>query len=512
MSFEGIQIGHYRLIRLVGSGSMGEVYLAQDMRIARNVAIKVVRSEAVPYPESYEMKDAHRLFEREMKAITTLDHPNILPLYDFGEEKTIHGILVYMVMPFRAEGSLVDWLRSRKDTGTLSSQEVIYFIQQASNALQHAHNHNLMHLDVKPSNFLIRQRDDSPNRPDLLLADFGIAKFNTATVMASQSIRGTPAFMAPEQWAGTPVPTTDQYALAIMTYQLLIGRPPFVGNLQRVMYQHLQETPSAASLFNSHIPKMVDLVLLRALEKRPEARFPSIANFAQAFEQAWQHENFPVASLPLSLDQESFSPTELMSQRVVQPPPVVFEALKAPEPSTKKPDKRWLPLVIGLVILLIVGAISVLVYASHGNSVNQGNGTPTSIPATPTTTPTRPSSTVTPVVGTYPQLKPFYTGTASGYANGTVTFTLKSEDQQGNVVMDTSFQLTDSPPKFAIYSCQGSITSNGSLHLSCSEVGNPAFLVNIQGVLLADGSLKGTWLATDTNDPNYQHFYNWNAS
>jgi eukaryotic-like serine/threonine-protein kinase len=125
MSSEGMQIGHYRLIHLIGSGGMGEVYLAQDMRISRNVAIKVVRSEAAPYPQTGGMKDANRLFEREMKAITALDHPNILPLYDFGEEKTTQGILVYMVMPYRSEGSLVDWLHSQKEMRTLSSLECL---------------------------------------------------------------------------------------------------------------------------------------------------------------------------------------------------------------------------------------------------------------------------------------------------------------------------------------------------------------------------------------------------
>jgi serine/threonine protein kinase len=510
MSFEGIQIGHYRLIHLIGSGGMGEVYLAQDVRISRNVAIKVVRSEAAPYPQTGGMKDANRLFEREMKAITALDHPNILPLYDFGEEKTTHGILVYMVMPYRSEGSLVDWLRSQKDTGTLSSQEVIYFIHQASNALQHAHNHNLMHLDVKPSNFLIRQRDDSPNRPDLLLADFGIAKFNTATAIASQSIRGTPAFMAPEQWAGVPVPATDQYALAIMAYQLLTGRSPFIGNMQRVMYQHLQESPMPASMFNSRIPKTVDVVLLRALAKKPQDRFPSISAFAQAFEQAWHHEDFPVTPLPVTFAQEPLSAIESVSPEVAQSSPAIYETLKPPGPSPKKTNNHWLPIVIGLSVLLIAGAISGLIYASHGNSVQQRTGTPT--PSFPTITATTLPFTVTPVVGSYPQLKSFYNGTASGYANGTITFTLKSEDQQGNIIMDTSFQLTDNPQKFAIYSCQGSITSNGSLHLTCSEVGNQSFLVDIHGSLLANGNMEGTWLATDSNDPNYQHFYNWNAS
>jgi len=216
MALEGVQLGHYRLVRLIGSGGMGEVYFAEDSRIARKVAIKVVRNEADPYPNAAATKEATRLFEREMKAIATLDHPNILPLIDFGEETVNKATLTYMVMPFRSEGSLVDWLQKQGNGEILSPHDVNYIVRQAADALQHAHNRNLMHLDVKPSNFLIRRRDDHPGLPDVLLADFGIAKFNSATATASQSIRGTPAYMAPEQWAGSPVAATDQYALAVM--------------------------------------------------------------------------------------------------------------------------------------------------------------------------------------------------------------------------------------------------------------------------------------------------------
>src|SRR5258708_28165331 len=106
MPLEGKQLGHYRLLRMIGSGGMGEVYQAEDIRISRQVAIKVVRSEVESYPDSDTTKDAVRLFQREMKAITLLDHPRILPLYDFGEESFNNDTLTYMVMPLRSEASL----------------------------------------------------------------------------------------------------------------------------------------------------------------------------------------------------------------------------------------------------------------------------------------------------------------------------------------------------------------------------------------------------------------------
>src|ERR1700680_3877516 len=113
MSLEGQQLGRYRLLRLLGSGGMGEVYLAEDARIAQQVAIKVIRSDGIAYPESESTREAARLFEREAKAIARLDHPNILPLYAYGEETVNDTLLTYLVMPYRQEGTLVNWLRRR---------------------------------------------------------------------------------------------------------------------------------------------------------------------------------------------------------------------------------------------------------------------------------------------------------------------------------------------------------------------------------------------------------------
>ncbi len=288
MSLEGQHLGRYQLLRLLGSGGMGEVYLAEDARIAQQVAIKVIRTEVTPYPDANTAKEAARLFEREAKAIARLDHPNILPLYAYGEE-TIHGQqLTYLVMPYRREGTLASWLRQRSTTEWLSAADVAHLLTQAAEALQHAHDQQILHQDIKPSNFLIRARKDQPSRPDLLLADFGIAKFTTATASASQSIRGTPTYMAPEQWDGQPVAATDQYALAIMAYELLTGRPPFSGNLGQIMRQHFQATPQPPSTLNPALSPALDAVLLRALAKQPEERFPSVSDFAQAFQQAVQ--------------------------------------------------------------------------------------------------------------------------------------------------------------------------------------------------------------------------------
>src|SRR6266567_1332748 len=275
MPLDGLQLGHYQLQRLIGSGGMGEVYQALDTRINRQVAIKVVRTEVTAYPDTNATKESARLFQREMRAITTLDHPHILPLFDFGEVTINKATLTYMVMPYRPEGSLSDWLRQRGSPQTLSPEDIGYLIQQAASALQHAHTRQIIHQDVKPSNFLMHTNEEKPSHPDLLLADFGVAKFTSATTSMSHTIRGTPAYMAPEQWSGEPVPATDQYALAIMAYQLLTGHPPFQGPLMRMMYLHTNVQPQPPSIANPRLPPALDPVILRALAKKPEDRFPS---------------------------------------------------------------------------------------------------------------------------------------------------------------------------------------------------------------------------------------------
>src|SRR5947209_7604810 len=286
MALEELQNGRYHRVRLLGSGGMGEVHLMEDTRVGRRVAIKVIRSETGSYPDSKEAKDADRLFKREARAIAVLEHPNILPLYDFGEEIIDGTTVYYMVMPFCAEGTLADWQKQRNNTTKLSVQDIAYIVDQAAAALQYAHDHRVIHLDVKPTNFLIRGNARNPNRPTVLLADFGLAR-NSATVASSSgTIRGTPTFMAPEQWGSSPVFASDQYALAILIYELLIGRPPFEGSMERLLRHHLSTQPVPPSTLRTDLTAAIDSVILRALAKRPEERFPSIMAFANAFWQA----------------------------------------------------------------------------------------------------------------------------------------------------------------------------------------------------------------------------------
>ncbi|MDQ6659392.1 MAG: serine/threonine protein kinase, partial [Chloroflexota bacterium] len=287
MALDGKQIGRYQLQHLLGRGGMGEVYLATDTRINRQVAMKVIREEAGGLHDTDSFGESARLFQREVKAIAGLDNSHILPLFDYGE-KIVDGLpLTYMVMPYRPEGTLTTWLRQRGQN-QLPPQDVANIVRQAADALQYAHDRQIVHQDVKPANFLIRSLKHQESVPDLLLADFGVAKFTSTTSNMSQSIRGTPTYMAPEQWQGQAVPATDQYALAVMAYELLTGQSLFQGSMGQIMYKHVYAEPPAPSSINPRLSQDIDRVLLTALSKKPEQRFYSIAAFANAFSQAVQ--------------------------------------------------------------------------------------------------------------------------------------------------------------------------------------------------------------------------------
>lgn len=297
----GTSLGGYKLIKFLGSGGMGAVYLAEDPAIGQQVAIKIVRSDETDFSATSSAVRAMDRFKQEARAVAHLDHLHILPLYRYGEEETDHGPQAYMVMQYRPEGSLWDWLRRHADVATsqalastplvppglnsewpLSLDEAGEYLRQAASALQYAHDHGIIHRDIKPANFLLRIEPD--NTVHLLLSDFGLAKF-FSSISATSTVLGTPIYMAPEQFDGIAEPASDQYALAIMLYQFLAGRPPFEGDPLQLMHQHMSATPPPLHSFVPTLPVEIGAVFARALAKDAKDRYPSITAFAQAFAQ-----------------------------------------------------------------------------------------------------------------------------------------------------------------------------------------------------------------------------------
>lgn len=304
---------------MLGSGGMGAVYLAEDPAVGQQVAIKVVRIENADFADPATLQKAAERFKQEARAVANLDHRNILPLYRYGEEDTTDGRRSYMIMQYRPEGSLWDWLRQRasmligaslpipprlpsglRKNWPVSVDEASEYVIQAASALQYAHDRGLVHRDIKPANFLLRVDAASalatPNAfvepgsttsfsVSLLLSDFGLVKSFSAN-SASSRILGTPTYMAPEQFDGEVEPASDQYALAVMIYYLLAGRPPFEGDPMRLMHMHCNAAPPPIRSFVPHLPTGIEYVLTHALAKKPQDRFPSITHFANAFMQA----------------------------------------------------------------------------------------------------------------------------------------------------------------------------------------------------------------------------------
>jgi hypothetical protein len=278
---------------------MGSVYLAKDPAIDQQVAVKLIRTEMDAYADSASAHSALERFRQEARAVARLDHLHILPLYRYGEEETRQGLRAYMIMQYRPEGSLWDWVRRRADlaAGTMQAveaeltaslpqgwpmqlEEVSEYLQQAASALQYAHDRGIAHRDVKPANFLLRI-DQQGAAVHLLLSDFGLAKVFTAT-SSTNTILGTPTYMAPEQFEGAAGPESDQYALAVMVFYLLAGRAPFEGDPMRLMHQHLTAPVPSLRAFHPNLPATLDNVLARALAKRPQQRFSSVMEFAEA--------------------------------------------------------------------------------------------------------------------------------------------------------------------------------------------------------------------------------------
>ncbi len=264
MTEKGRRLGRYRLEELLGQGGMAEVWRATDERLNRTVAVKVILANHA--------RDGHfrQRFQKEAQLVASLDHPNILPVYDYGDE----GGQPYLVMPFLEGGTL----RDRMVGTPVPFAQAVSFVRQLGDALDAAHAAGILHRDVKPANVLIRKDDR------LALADFGIAKMleGSTGLTATGMVVGTPIYMAPEQAQGKPAtPASDRYALAVLAYELLSGKPPFDGeSALSLMHQHVTSPAPRLSSSVYGLPSGLDPVFERALAKEPERRPVTCRAFA----------------------------------------------------------------------------------------------------------------------------------------------------------------------------------------------------------------------------------------
>src|SRR6185436_9219405 len=259
----------YRIERELGQGGMATVYLAQDLKHDRKVAVKVLR------PELAAVIGAER-FLAEIKTTANLQHPHILPLFDSGAADSF----LYYVMPFIDGESLRDRLNREKQ---LPIGEAVRIATEVASALHYAHRHGVIHRDIKPENVLLHDGQ-------ALVADFGIAlaasKASGSRMTETGMSLGTPHYMSPEQAMGEREITarSDIYALGAVLYEMLTGEPPFTGSTaQAVVARVLTESPRSLTAQRHTIPMVVESAVLTALEKLPADRFGSAAEFAAAF-------------------------------------------------------------------------------------------------------------------------------------------------------------------------------------------------------------------------------------
>ncbi len=261
----------YRIERELGAGGMATVYAAEDLKHHRSVAVKVLR------PELAASLGAER-FLREIEIAASLQHPHILPLHDSGGA----GSVLYYVMPLVEGESLRDRLTK---TGALPIDDATRIIREVADALAYSHARGVVHRDIKPENILL-------SSGHALVTDFGIAKAVSdaraeSNLTATGVSLGTPTYMAPEQATADPSldHRADIYALGVMAYEILAGRPPFTGNnAQQIIASHLTRAPDALNVHRASVPPPLEGVIMRCLEKNPADRFQSATEIVAALD------------------------------------------------------------------------------------------------------------------------------------------------------------------------------------------------------------------------------------
>jgi len=252
------RLGRYKITGELGRGAMGVVYKGEDPALDRTVALKtIILSDEVASRSEY-----HARFFQEAKAAGRLNHPQIITVYDFGEE----GEIAYMAMEFLKGTEL----RTRMKEGTISVPEAVHIAEQVAEGLGYAHEHGVVHRDIKPSNIMLLPHDQ------VKIMDFGIARMRASDQKTSTGlVLGTPKYMSPEQVAGSPVDSrSDIFSLGVVLYEMLTHTKLFSGeDTPQIFHNVVNFQPPAPSRVNPEVPPMLDFVVERALKKDPAVRY-----------------------------------------------------------------------------------------------------------------------------------------------------------------------------------------------------------------------------------------------
>jgi len=338
------QIGRYRVIREIGRGAMGVVYLAEDPAIGRTVAIKTIRlSEASSDEERKFLRE--RLF-REARSAGILSHPGIVTIYDIYEEDNV----CYVFMEY-VDGPTLEKLMHGDEP--MDGKRVLHVLEETAAALDYAHGKGIVHRDIKPANIMIAS-DGA-----VKITDFGVAKFTSQQATNTGVLLGTPSYMSPEQISDAKISgRSDQFALAVIAYQMLAGDRPFAGaTLPGLMFKIVNEEPAPLQRLNATLGAAVDVVMRKALHKDPAERYANCVAFVKALrgaceaKQGWK----PMAAGKFESEETVAEPAGVAAG-AAQRTRMVKAALDEPEPER---ERRWWPIVVvGLGVVFGIWALS----------------------------------------------------------------------------------------------------------------------------------------------------------
>ncbi len=341
----GKQFGAYRIVAPLGEGGMAAVYKAFQPGIDRYVAIKVLPRHLANDPQFIGR------FEQEAKVLAKLQHPHILPIHDYGEAEGF----TYIVMPLIDGGDLTDLLQRKQFTPA----EIEQVISQVGDALDYAHSLGVVHRDIKPSNILV------DHRGNCLLTDFGIAKLVEGAasdkLTATGHVVGTPSYMSPEQGYGKPLDSrSDIYSLGVILYEMATGRVPFRAETpMAVVIKHMNAPLPPPREFNPNLPNGLERVILKAMAKNPNDRYPTAGEMVTALRHTLQQgSQAPVAAaIPNDPGLTSLSQTGPVAQPAAQT--VKLSA------STRNRISLWLVVGVPLVIILLLAILLGLWFLSR---------------------------------------------------------------------------------------------------------------------------------------------------
>lgn len=350
--------GRYKILEVIGGGGMANVYLARDIILERDVAIKILRLDFANNDEFI------RRFRREAQSATSLDHPNIVSIYDVGEEDDIY----YIVMEYVKGQTLKQYIQQN---APLDPREALKIMEQIVSAIAHAHYNQIVHRDIKPHNILI------DNVGNIKVTDFGIAMALTSTTIThTNSVLGSVHYLSPEQARGQiATKKSDIYSLGIVLYEMLTGRLPFDGeSAVSIALKHLQAEAPSAKRWNPDIPQSVENIILKAMAKDPTHRYSSAEEMAEDIRTAFDADRLNEQKFTIPNDEEKTITHPILfddikdasDETIIHHPndrpqgPDNHQVQDEKENKPKRKKRKWWKILLIAAVVFIVAIMSAL--------------------------------------------------------------------------------------------------------------------------------------------------------